>query len=114
EPARTRAHLASMPYLMPSPDLTWRQTARPDPTSLDLLDDIHRCIGAARRRGLDVIVTNLTRPDIAFPVVRVTVPGLRHCKPRFGPGRLYDVPVAMGWLPRPLSETELQQEPLAL
>ena len=27
-------------------------------------------------------------------------------RPRFAPGRLYDVPVRMGWLQRPLAETE--------
>jgi oxazoline/thiazoline synthase len=44
---------------------------------------------------------------VAVPVVRVIVPGLRHFYRRFGPGRLYDVPVALGWLGRPLSEHEL-------
>jgi ribosomal protein S12 methylthiotransferase accessory factor len=39
--------------------------------------------------------------------VRVIVPGLRHFYKRFGPGRLYDVPVKMGWLDRPLREDEL-------
>jgi ribosomal protein S12 methylthiotransferase accessory factor len=40
-------------------------------------------------------------------VVRVIVPGLRHFYRRFGPGRLYDVPVKMGLLDRPLQESEL-------
>jgi len=37
----------------------------------------------------------------------VVVPGLRHFWPRYGPGRLYDVPVRLGWLPAPLDESEL-------
>jgi ribosomal protein S12 methylthiotransferase accessory factor len=59
------------------------------------------------RAGLDFLVLDQTRPDIEAPVVRVIVPGLRHFYPRFAPGRLYDVPVKLGWLDRPLPEDEL-------
>jgi ribosomal protein S12 methylthiotransferase accessory factor len=103
--------LATVPHLRPDQD--W-QGCPAWPTSTDLRDDVLRCVELARRRGLDVIVTNLTRPDLAFPVVRVTVPGLRHYRPRFGPGRLYHVPVEMGWLAQPLTEAELLLEPLVL
>jgi len=41
------------------------------------------------------------------PVVRVIVPGLRHFYRRFAPGRLYDVPIKLGWREHPLSEHEL-------
>ena len=37
----------------------------------------------------------------------VIVPGLRHFYTRFAPGRLYDVPVKLGYLDQPLSENEL-------
>jgi len=40
-------------------------------------------------------------------VVKVIVPGLRHFWPRFAPGRLYDIPVQLGWLSEPLSEAQL-------
>jgi len=40
------------------------------------------------------------------------VPGMRHFWPRYAPGRLYDVPVTMGWLPAPLTETELNPTPI--
>lgn len=112
ESDRVPISLASMPHLAASTDLEWPRCT-PQRT-MDLRDDVHRCVDAARRRGLDVIVTNLTRADIGFPVVRVTVPGLRHYKPRFGPGRLYDVPVEIGWLDTPLREEEINQEPLPL
>jgi ribosomal protein S12 methylthiotransferase accessory factor len=39
--------------------------------------------------------------------VRVVAPGLRHFWARFGPGRLYDVPLRAGWLSRALDEGEL-------
>ncbi len=57
--------------------------------------------------GCDVLVHDLTRPDIAFPVVKVIVPGLRHFWRRLGPGRLYDVPVRLGWLEEPVAEHDL-------
>ena len=42
-----------------------------------------------------------------MPVVKVIVPGMRHFWSRFAPGRLYDVPVKLGWLPAPLTEEQL-------
>jgi ribosomal protein S12 methylthiotransferase accessory factor len=41
------------------------------------------------------------------PVARVVVPGLRHFWRRLGPGRLYDVPVRLGWLAAPVAEAQL-------
>jgi ribosomal protein S12 methylthiotransferase accessory factor len=40
-------------------------------------------------------------------VVRVIVPGLRHFYRRYAPGRLYDVPVQLGWLKKPVEEEDL-------
>jgi hypothetical protein len=37
----------------------------------------------------------------------VIVPGMRHFYIRFAPGRLYDIPVKLGWLERPRPEAEL-------
>jgi oxazoline/thiazoline synthase len=68
---------------------------------------VDACVDIARRAGLDFLVLNQTRPDVEVPVVRVIVPGLRHFYRRFAPGRLYDVPVKLGWLDRPLPENEL-------
>ena len=48
-----------------------------------------------------------TRPDVGFPTVKVIAPGLRHFWARYAPGRLYDVPVRLGWLDRPTAEDEL-------
>jgi ribosomal protein S12 methylthiotransferase accessory factor len=46
--------------------------------------------------------------------VKVIVPGLRHFWPRLGHGRLYDVPVACGWLEKPTAEDRLNPLPLLL
>ena len=61
-----------------------------------------------------MLVLNQTRPEIGLPVVRVVVPGLRHFWNRFAPGCLYDVPVQLGLIERPLSEKELNPVPMFL
>jgi ribosomal protein S12 methylthiotransferase accessory factor len=70
-------------------------------------DQVEACVDIAGRAGLDFLALDQTRPDVEVPVVRVIVPGLRHFYRRFGPGRLYDVPVKQGLLDRPLPESEL-------
>jgi ribosomal protein S12 methylthiotransferase accessory factor len=72
-------------------------------------DQVNACVNVAKRLRLDFLVLDQTRPDIAVPVVRVIVPGLRHFYRRFAPGRLYDVPVKLGWLDKPRSENALTQ-----
>jgi oxazoline/thiazoline synthase len=37
----------------------------------------------------------------------VIVPGMRHFYRRFGPGRLYDIPVKLGWLDRAIAEADV-------
>ncbi|HBY80157.1 MAG TPA: hypothetical protein DEG47_24815, partial [Cyanobacteria bacterium UBA11148] len=55
-----------------------------------------------------------SRPDIGLNVVKVIVPGMRHFWKRFAPGRLYDVPVKLGWLPETLPENQLNPIPMFL
>jgi ribosomal protein S12 methylthiotransferase accessory factor len=74
---------------------------------LDTREQVTACVNLVKRAGLDFLVLDQTRPDIEVPVVRVIVPGLRHFYRRFAPGRLYDVPVKLGWRKQPLSESEL-------
>jgi oxazoline/thiazoline synthase len=73
----------------------------------DTRQQVEACVGIARRAGLDFLVLDQTRPDVEVPVVRVIVPGLRHFYRRFGPGRLYDVPVKLGLREGPMPENEL-------
>ena len=102
-PFRLRDH----PYLTPSGS----PAVRPDFGSkfgrLDKREQVTACVQLAKREGLDFLVLDQTRPDVEVPVVRVIVPGLRHFYRRFAPGRLYDVPVKLGWRDRPLLESEL-------
>jgi ribosomal protein S12 methylthiotransferase accessory factor len=103
----TPLRLENYPFLLPA----GQQVAIPEVGVMVPLDSVREqveaCIEIARRAGHDFIVLDQTRPDVEVPVVRVIVPGLRHFYRRFGPGRLYDVPVKLGWLERPLAEGEL-------
>jgi ribosomal protein S12 methylthiotransferase accessory factor len=73
----------------------------------DFMDDVRYCVDLCRSAGLDVLVLDQTRPDVGMPVYRVLVPGLRHFWRRLGPGRLYEVPVRLGWIREPLTEGEM-------
>jgi bacteriocin biosynthesis cyclodehydratase domain-containing protein len=89
------ATVRNQPYLRPDPCQPVRTAAgygHRAATTVNL-EIIHR---AVRRAGLDVLVLDQTRPDIKMPVAKVIVPGLRHFWPRLAPGRLFDVPVALG------------------
>jgi ribosomal protein S12 methylthiotransferase accessory factor len=86
------------PVIPPAPSLRVHDNTR---------DQVNACVEIASRAGYDFLVLDQTRPDVEVPVVRVLVPGLRHFYRRFGPGRLYDVPVKLGLLDRPRLESEL-------
>ncbi|MGH3796665.1 MAG: TOMM precursor leader peptide-binding protein [Pseudonocardiaceae bacterium] len=73
---------------------------------------VRECAAVAAAVGAEVFVRDCTREDIALPCVKVVVPGLRGIRPRFGPGRLFDVPPRMGWLAEPRARTELNIEHL--
>jgi ribosomal protein S12 methylthiotransferase accessory factor len=99
--------LQDHPYLTPSGATVVRPDFGSKFGSLDAREQVRACVNLAKRAGLDFLVLDQTRPDIDVPVARVIVPGLRHFYRRFAPGRLYDVPVKLGWQGRPLSESEL-------
>ncbi|MCA9988203.1 MAG: YcaO-like family protein, partial [Anaerolineales bacterium] len=102
--------VAAKPFLLPDSSAPAR---RPDQfanlATTDVRDDIHVCVAQMSKLGLETIVQDLTRPDIELNVCRVVVPGLRHFWRRLGAGRLYDVPVQLGWLPAAKSEAELNE-----
>jgi bacteriocin biosynthesis cyclodehydratase domain-containing protein len=99
--------LRDFAYLMPSGTPVVRPDFGARFGDLDKREQVLACVRLAKQAGLDFLVLDQTRPDIEVPVVRVIVPGLRHFYRRFAPGRLYDVPVKLGWRDRPLSEREL-------
>lgn len=80
----------------------------------DITEDVLHCQRVVEGRGYEMLVLDQTRPDIKLPCVKVIVPGLRHFWSRFAPGRLYDVPVEMGWVSQPVPEEDLNPIPMFL
>jgi oxazoline/thiazoline synthase len=99
--------LEDHPYLTPSGNPMVQPEFDSKFGHLDTREQVTTCVVLAKQAGLDFLVLDQTRPDIETPVVRVIVPGLRHFYRRFGPGRLYNVPVKLGLRDRPLKEDEL-------
>ena len=105
----------NQPYLLPAAGASLRTPADfIARTNGDITQDVRDCQGLVERLGLEMLVLDQTRPEIGLPVVKVVVPGLRHFWARFAPGRLYDVPVQLGWLKEPLPESDLNPIPMFL
>jgi len=107
------ATLENQPYL--APDLAQPLKTRQDYPKRwgdDIRDDVLTCVDIVKQAGLETLVLDQTRPDIGLNVVKVIVPGMRHFWSRFGPGRLYDVPVTLGWRETPTPETDMN--PMAM
>jgi bacteriocin biosynthesis cyclodehydratase domain-containing protein len=108
-----QATVANQPYLAPDPAARpqtpgdWNHVMRDD-----LLDDVEAVVELTAAQGMELLVLDQTRPDVGMPVVKVIVPGLRHFWARYAPGRLFDVPVALGQLSRPTPYEELNPIPL--
>jgi ribosomal protein S12 methylthiotransferase accessory factor len=102
-------------FLLPDPARPARTLADFAPVRHeDVREDVRECVARAAGVGLETLVLELTRPDLGLSVAKVVVPGLRHFWPRFAPGRLYDVPVRLGWRAQPLAEAQLNPVPLFL
>jgi ribosomal protein S12 methylthiotransferase accessory factor len=101
------ATLANQPYLGPGPGTTKTAAMYARTWSDDVAEDVRACQALVEGAGMEMIVLDQTRPEVGLPVVKVIVPGLRHFWPRFAPGRLYDIPVRLGWLSRARTEDEL-------
>lgn len=100
--------LADPSFLMPDPGRPLREAATfLRPSSDDLLDDVMTCVKCAQKLGMETLVLNQTRSEVGLPVAKVFVPGMRQFWARLGSGRLYDAPVALGWLRVAQEEDEL-------
>ena len=100
-------------FACPGPEAPRRAVEQAVAVPSDVTTAVERCRSAIEAQGVEVLVLDLTRPDIGLPVVKVIAPELRHPWPRFAPGRLYDVPVALGWRERPCAEDEFDPMPPA-
>ncbi|MEV6008398.1 TOMM precursor leader peptide-binding protein [Streptomyces sp. NPDC051976] len=109
----TSATVANQPYLLPDPAAPasgpgrWAHLAGDD-----LAADLAVAGRLVEERGMEMLVMDQTRPDVGLPVAKVVVPGMRHFWARFAPGRLYDLPVRLGWLSEPTPEADLNPIPI--
>lgn len=98
-------------FLLPSacatPPKPWQDRVRSD-----IVETINDCVRAAAALGLETIVLDHSRPDIALHTVKVVVPGLCHIWPELTTARLGQVPVALGWRRRPPTPQELNPQAL--
>ncbi len=102
-------NVGHFPWLLAGPE---RAAPPPDPMAPPArLAALLRAITGA---GLRPLIVDLLRPDTGIPVVKALVPGLRHTRNRFGPGRLFDVPARLGWLATPRTQSELLPFPEGL
>ena len=107
------ATIENQPYLVPKGKKIHIDEL-PSCKTIDLKEQLDICLKAVDDLGLEMLILDQTRPDIGLPVVKVIVPGLRHFWARFADGRLYDVPVKMGWLKKKKTESELNPFPMFL
>ncbi|MGB0523309.1 MAG: TOMM precursor leader peptide-binding protein [Flammeovirgaceae bacterium] len=103
----TNVALADLPYLNPKKHEVKHLSDYPKLCEATIGASVQFCIEKAKSLNLETLVLDLTQPDIGLPVARVFVPGLRHFWRRTAPGRLYEVPVNMGWLTQAHTENEL-------
>ena len=75
---------------------------------------VSSCIELVKSWGLEMLVLDQTREDVGMPVVKVVVPGMRSWWARFAVGRLYTLPVQIGWLAKPKPEADLNPSHLIL
>ena len=107
------ATLQSHPYLLPDANIPPKFCQDyPQVFHNDLREDIMYCQNIIAKQGMEMLILDQTRPDIGMKVVKVIVPGLRHFWKRLGQGRLYNIPVQLGWLSEPYSESQLNPFPM--
>lgn len=91
-------------------------SAVPNRATGRVLGDILAALEILRARGFEVIVVDITTPDVeavGLKVVRVLIPGLvnlhgNHNFPYLGAARLHNIPATMGW---PTTSNDFNQFP---
>lgn len=108
------ATLENQPYLQPLPGRSMGPQDFPQLCARGIGPALAALTEALESVGLEPMAMDLSWPDLDMACARVVVPGLRHFWTRFGSGRLYDVPVKLGWLETPTPEGELNPIPFFL
>ncbi len=107
------ATIANQSYLIPNQNTPPKVFSDyPQLWSDNLREDVMTCQQIIEKNGMEMLVLDQTRHDIGMKVVKVIIPGMRLHVRRLKPGRLYDVPVQLGWLEKPLKESQLNAFPM--
>jgi ribosomal protein S12 methylthiotransferase accessory factor len=110
----TNTKIREVDFMVPLDDGKVAIQRREECKNSSLNQDLERVINRLAERGLDTYYLDMSRPEAGLRCVRAIVPGLRHFWARFAPGRLYDVPVKLGWLTKPTPEQGLNPIPFFL
>jgi thiazole/oxazole-forming peptide maturase SagD family component len=95
--------LYGQPYIVPTHEIE----APAEPSLLNSRETVVAIVDRLQGQGLHAYAADLSRADVLLKTVRAVVPGLRHIWNRRAPGRLYDVPVRLGWRDAQLKEEQL-------
>ena len=106
------ANAAACPWCQPAPSEAMDLGLKRASASFGAAAGLEPCLEVCAAHDLRMYIVDLTRSEFTVPVARVIVPGLRHYKPRFAPGRLFSVPVSLGWQSRAADEAQLNPLPL--
>ena len=101
------ATFATEPYLLAAEGEVLRASDLPRPAFDTMGQALQHLVDRVAAAGHEVIVKDFSRSDLPVHCVRMVAPGLVHFWNRRGAERLYQAPVAMGRLPSPLAETDL-------
>ena len=93
-----------LPFLTGDPDGIENKTTGASDTG-SVMDDL-------AKRGIEILLARRQIPGTGYVVAKAIAPQLRHWTPGFGPGRLYDVPVKLGWLKHARSEMGMNPVPI--
>lgn len=99
---------ASEPWILPDSNTALRtleEMEREIPATLGGI--VQYCVDDLAAAGMETIVVNQSRADIDLAVAKVFVPGMRHFWRRTGPGRIYDIPVQLGWRADAIAESDV-------
>ncbi|MCC8484132.1 MAG: YcaO-like family protein [Rickettsia endosymbiont of Labidopullus appendiculatus] len=105
------ARTSNQPYLLPKDNIS-NDLANYNFVIIKDNNSLENCINIIKKARLEAYYIDQTRKDIGVAVVKVIVPGLRHLGRSFAPGRLFDVPVKMGWTKKPTLEKDLNPYPI--
>ena len=104
------ATLAEFQYLVPG-SATRRKCDFPCIPRASITEELTDSIHRVEALGLEVLIQDQTRRDVQVPVYRVVVPGLRGPARRLAEGRLYEVPVKLGYQERHTLEERMNPLP---